>query len=226
MTQSRGTYAEATITNLDTGESVRCLFRPKEYQFSKTNSWTAGKVVGQDVQPPTFGGGQPKKVSLELLFDTYDTRPDVPRQIDVREITGKLWKMMYGTPRRQEPVTELTEPPHVEFRWGRFWSFEAVIESITEKFTLFSPEGMPLRSTVNISLLQAKKENAWPGQNPTSGGAHNFAVHVVKEGETIDTIAFEEYGDPNAWRHLAAANRLDDPTRLRPGQRLIVAPLR
>jgi nucleoid-associated protein YgaU len=48
---------------------------------------------------------------------------------------------------------------------------------------------------------------------------------MVKEGDTIDWIAFDEYGDCAMWRYIADTNGLDDPGRLRPGQVLAIAPM-
>lgn len=220
MTQDR--VAPATIINLTENEEVRCTFRPKEYAFTKNNEWTPGKVVGADMQPPRFNGGKPMTLTLELLFDTNEAPPG---QQDVRLITNKLWKMMKTTDRRRDGDTKRSEPPHVEFRWGQSWSFKAVITSITQRFTLFMPDGTPVRSTVSVQFLQAEVAGQYPGQNPTSGGREGYAVHTVKEGETIDWIAFREYGNSNAWRHLAQANGLDDPGRLYPGQKLVLVPL-
>lgn len=219
MTLGAGQLQVATITSIPGGDVVTCLFRPKEYTFSKTNTWNPEGKVGAPFNKPKFGGSQPKSVQLELIFDTWEAKTDV------RDKTGLLWKMMKNAPEKTEPVTLIGEPPYVEFRWGTFWSFKAAITQLTEKFTLFAPNGQPRRSTVTIALLQVEPEEIWPRQNPTSGGRENYVVHIVKEGETIDWIAFTEYGNSNAWRHLAATNRLDDPSRLRPGQRLLVAPL-
>lgn len=210
----------ATIINLtEPGQEVRCIFRPKEYTFAKQNQYTPGKAAGASFQPPKFNGGQPKTLQVELMFDTYE------EGTDVRDITGKLWKMMKVTDKRRDKATKKSEPPHVEFRWGRFWSFRAVITSISEKFTLFLPEGKPVRSVLTLQMMQAEEEEQWPGQNPTSGSKVGYAMHLVKEGETIDSIAYQEYGSSNAWRHLASANGLDDPGRLQPGRRLVVPPL-
>jgi len=212
-------YAEATIKNLTDGEEVRCLFRPKEYTFKKQNEWKPGKVVGLTMKPPKFTGGQPMTLDMELFFDTYEAKSDV------RTNTNGLWRMMKTTESKKDGDTKRSEPPHVEFRWGQSWSFKAVITSIQQKFTLFLPDGTPVRSTVQISFLQAEEDGKYPGQNPTSGGREGYAVHIVKEGESIDWIAFAEYGNSNAWRHLASVNGLDEPDRLRPGQRLLIVPM-
>jgi nucleoid-associated protein YgaU len=217
---TQGQLEKATITNLDnTGEKVECLFRPKEYSFSKKNNWTPGKMVGSNFEQPTFNGSDPQTLRLELIFDTFEEGTDVRRRTEV------LWSMMKLSPQRIEPTTNRGVPPHIEFRWGKLGSFEAVITSLSEKFTLFHPSGYPLRSYVTIDLLQATASDTWARQNPTSGARQGYAVHTVKEGETIDWIAFKEYGSSDAYRHLAAANGIDDPTRLMPGQRLLIVPL-
>jgi nucleoid-associated protein YgaU len=47
----------------------------------------------------------------------------------------------------------------------------------------------------------------------------------VVEGQTLDWIAYQEYGSPAAWRHIAETNSLDDPMNLTPGQILKLTPL-
>jgi nucleoid-associated protein YgaU len=211
---------EATITNLDNpGQRVTAIFRPKEYTFAKQNSWEPNKAMGLTMKPPQFKGGQSMTMQFELLFDTYEQKQDV------RNVTNPLWQMMKVSPKRIDPKTKKGEPPPVEFRWGTTWSFKAVITSLSQKFTLFLPNGTPVRSTVTIALMQVKEEGRFPGQNPTSGGREGYSLHLVTDGETIDEIAFDEYGDSTRWRELAAANNLDDPGRLRAGQRLLVPPL-
>ncbi|MCA9527587.1 MAG: LysM peptidoglycan-binding domain-containing protein, partial [Myxococcales bacterium] len=44
-------------------------------------------------------------------------------------------------------------------------------------------------------------------------------------GETLQSIAGQEYDDPNQWRRIADANGIDDPFRLDPGVRLIIPPI-
>ncbi|MGH2412760.1 MAG: LysM peptidoglycan-binding domain-containing protein, partial [Microcystaceae cyanobacterium] len=51
-------------------------------------------------------------------------------------------------------------------------------------------------------------------------------VRIVRRGETLSSIATEEYNDPSLWRLIAQENRLDDPRKLTPGQVLTVPPIR
>jgi nucleoid-associated protein YgaU len=133
--------------------------------------------------------------------------------------------MMKINPSKINQKTNKGQPPSVRFEWGSLWSFTAVIISITETFTMFRPDGTPVRSSIDIQFRQLISENDYPAQNPTSGGNPGEHLRTVLEGETLAGIAFEEYGDATVWRHLADTNRIRDPRRLRPGQVLLVTPL-
>jgi nucleoid-associated protein YgaU len=111
----------------------------------------------------------------------------------------------------------------VEFQWGKF-QFKAVITSISQKFTLFDKEGLPLRATVDVTFQQVEDPQDHSKQNPTSGGGPPMKVHIVQSGERLDLIAHKVYGDATQWRLIAQANNLRQPLRLRDGQQLLIPP--
>lgn len=207
----------AEIKNETSGAVARCMFNPKEYTFSKQNNWQPSDSDQKNSAPLKFSGGAAASLKLQLLFDTTEERPGMPGG-DVREHTRALWDMMKIDPAKKQP-------PFVRFTWGNYWSFQAVIESIAQKFVLFDDSGRPLRAILDVSFRQIADEGQYPRQNPTSGGSPDDRVRVVSEGETLMTIAYEEYGSAGAWRHLADINQIDDPLRPPPGRLLIVKPL-
>ena len=212
---------KARIINLEdpTEPVIECLFNPSEYTFTKRNTWSKAEIKGKNVPDLEFGGGDSMTLKMQLFFDTYTTGGDV------RDITKRIWKLMNVV---EGPLMDLTSykgrPPMVMFQWGTTWSFKAVITDITQKFTLFRYDGTPVRATLDVTFLQAKEEMKFPGQNPTTISRPGFKRRVVKEGETIDWIAYDEYGDSAMWRFIAETNNLDNPRRLRPGQELVIAP--
>ncbi|RLC93524.1 MAG: peptidoglycan-binding protein [Chloroflexi bacterium] len=208
---------KATITNCDTNEIVECMFNPKEYTFGKQNTWKSGLVMGGNVPKVEFGGGQAMTLQMELFFDTYESGEDV------RKHTNKIWKLMMINPDTKDKGNK-GRPPLCTFSWGDMWSFKAVITSLSQKFTMFTGDGKPVRSTLSVTFQQAEEEGKYPGQNPTTLSTPGYKTRRVKEGETIDWIAFDEYGDPALWRFLAETNDLDDPLRLEVGQMLAIPP--
>lgn len=217
--------AKAQIQNLDKpGQVFECQFNPAELQISKSNNWTADKPAGASIPKVHFGGMGARMLSLVLTFDTLEKVGDA----DVSVVTGELLNLMDATAEDKLPKKKTqARPPHVEFVFGHWRSFTAVITKCDQKFTLFRSNGIPVRATVNVTLQEvpaAAPQNKAKGQNPTSQAAGISRVHQVQPGDTLDLIAAEELGDPNLWRQIAEFNHLDDPRRLKPGRILAIPP--
>ena len=228
MTTASGQLAKAKITNLTTSlttsDSLECMFNPSEYTFSRSNEWKSEDVPGQEIPKLTFAGGKSGVLTLKLIFDTNEQHvSNIAAGSDVRQVTRKLWGMMKVAETTNSQGVKSKAPPNVQFQWGRLWSVTAVITQIEETFTLFRPDGTPVRSSISLSLQQLFPDDVYPRQNPTSGGAPGDHTRVVLPGETLAGIAYEEYGDTMAWRHIATTNRITDPRRLRPGQVLLIS---
>src|SRR5438067_92339 len=59
-------------------------------------------------------------------------------------------------------------------------------------------------------------------ENPTSGAILGRSSRLVGDGDSLHSIAFQEYGDPTLWRALALFNEVDDPLRVPPGTSLLI----
>lgn len=197
------------------GVSVGCMFNPFEYTVSKTNTYKEESRNRSDVPSFEFEKAGPQTLKLTLLFDTYEDDTDVSLE------TNKLWKLMESKTRREGNRTKKVPPPEVAFEWGVF-RFVAVITNMTQKFTLFKPDGTPVRADVEVTFTQHKDVNDYPNQNPTSGGGDIERVWRIIAGDRIDTIAFAVYGDATRWRAIAEYNQLDDPLTLKSGRQLII----
>jgi len=214
-----GQLVKATITNIDTNETVECMFNPTEYSFSKQAEWKEKSRRGQNVPHLEFSGGKPTELKLQLFFDTYEAGEDVRQRY-----TNALWKLAMVDSNLSDSKTKKSRPPKCEFRWGTTWSFKAVVTQISQKFTLFLPDGTPVRATLDVTMKQIEDEGLYPRQNPTSGSGEGHRVHTVRQGERLDWIATQEYGDPNMWRFIAEENGIDNPFELRPGTLLRLPP--
>lgn len=210
---------------IEGGEQIKCLFNPNQYSIQKSNKWDVKEVVGKGLPKPQFGGGEPRKLSLDLLFDASDLGEDE----DVLEATRALFKMMEVNPglKNSGKSKNTGRPPHVTFTWGNVLTFQAVPDSLSIQYTLFHPDGRPIRATVKLSLIQVSKAEDGSSaageqkQNPTTRG-EILRSHVVRDGDSLASISFSAYGDPTRWRTIADANGIDDPLRLRRGTTLSI----
>jgi nucleoid-associated protein YgaU len=220
--QGTMSLTKAALINVDAEgppQPIECMFNPKEYTFSKANSWGVADTKGTDVPPLEFKSGNPTTLSLQLVFDTYELGVDVRK-----EYTDAIWNLMRVDDKLKDKNNK-GRPPRVRFQWGkssnsRTWAFEAVITKIQQKFTLFLGDGTPVRAVLDVTFQQVTDESLLPPQNPTSGGLEGLRLWTVQEGDTLAWIAHKEYGDPNEWRRIADRNRLTEVRALRPGMTL------
>jgi len=214
---ARPKVEKAEIFRIDNpGQRVVCHFNPKEFEVVKAVKWEENPKVGGDASELRFGGGKPQDFTIPLLFDSTGTGNDV------RKAYEALFAMSLIEQARKDPKTNMGEPPKCRFQWGKLLSVTVVIESIKQKFLLFSHDGTPLRAEVTITMKEVYEKTE--GQNPTSRSQAR-KTWIVSEGETLDWIAYREYGDSSQWRYIADTNDLLNPQHLQPGQILQLVPL-
>ncbi len=210
---------KATITNLDDKDSepIECMFNPSEYSVQKRNTWSKTQTSGTNLPEVEFSGGEPATLSMDLLFDTFQSREDVRKVY-----TDRIWALMLVNDEVKDSSNNKSRPAHVHFQWGKSWSFDAVITSIDQSFTLFLEDGTPVRATLKISFQQLKDESLLPPQNPTSGVREGHRVWTVRPGDTLAGIAHRTLGSPNRWRRIARINRLQHVRTLPAGKILVI----
>jgi hypothetical protein len=210
----------AKLTKQGTPENAMdVFFNPKELTISKQNSWKQNNTPKENVPSGEFTGGGAESLKVQLFFDTYTEKS----QDDVRaKYTSKISSLMQIDPSTVDKKSGKGRPPTVRFQWGNL-IFDGVISSVSEKLTLFLPaDGKPVRAVVDLTLTQVRDEKQHKKQNPTSGGVGGERVWLVRQGDTLPWIAYQEYDDATEWRRIADANGLSEVRDLRPGIALVI----
>lgn len=187
-------------------------FNPSEYQLQKANNFAEIGIPGLESPPIQFVRGSAEKLSLELLADTSDTLEDVREKY-----VNKLRDLMRLN-------SELHAPPIVAFSWDT-QVFKGVLESLNISYVLFSPDGVPLRAKLSVTLKEYRPAAVQFRESPTLSPDFDKSF-VVRRGDTLSGIAGQIYRDPARWREIARANGIVDPRRIRPGDALRLPKLR
>jgi LysM repeat protein len=199
------------LERVDDPPPVECMFNPTDYTVTKSNTYQEKLSTEGNVPTSHFVSVGSQSLSLSLTFDSYEAGTDVTR------LTRGLWKFMETKKVAKLKKGDKNVPFQVAFEWGSF-RFVAFITKISQKFTLFTHEGIPVRAKVDVDFTQYTDLEDYPGTNPTSGGSSAEQTWKVVAGDRLDTIAAEVYRDATQWRRIAEHNRLSNPLALRPGQ--------
>lgn len=173
------------------GDPIAVLFNPASLDYTITNQMKD--------QP---GGGKKQFVEktkatlrMQLIFDTTDSGEDV------RGHTGPVLRMLQPREDDGSPV-----PPTVKFEWGAF-AFTGLVDQYKEVMDFFAAEGVPLRSTVDLSLTDQDfqfQESALGGSD-TSGG-QGIEPTLLPDAEGGPAEMANRLGTPDAARAIAAAS--------------------
>jgi hypothetical protein len=217
----------------DPEKEVRAQVNPTEITFEKGVQIAEIGIPGLDAPVLQFVRGQSESLSLELFFDTTESGTAGSGVRPVTEETDRFYQLLKIDP-------ETHAPPILQVSWGAAhhagskmeepWSnqnreaFQCVVESVQQRFTLFSPDGVPLRATLTVKLKEYKSLEQQVREIDFRS-PDRFRTWVVQARDTLSGIAGEVYGDPAAWRPIALHNRLVDPLALAPGQVLEIPPI-
>lgn len=207
------TLAKAHLQALSGDASPRVLnefdvqFNPATLQLKLGSSLEGGATQG--AQARQHLGRAASTLSFELHFDTADEGSDgAPRS--VREKTAQIEQFVL--PQGREEGQEA--PPRVKFHWGDL-IITGVVESLTLDMDFFSPEGIPLRAKMGVTIKEQDPrfelpEAGTPGPLPAraggapgtagSGGARSAAALA---GESAAGFAARMGLDAAAWRGLS-----------------------
>ena len=211
-------------------DETEVLFNPNQLSYSRSGGKlnTYGQLTGSD---------DPTTLSVDLFFDT--TIKDTSRGLKPT-ILEKLNPLGYYTPKNVEkftaPIYNLTQkkgvfdparPPLCEIYWGKqgWFSkkliFKGFLQQVTKTVTQFLKDGTPVRATLSCTFIE------WEDPETTKKEINPIddPIRIVKQGETLSSIAAEEYNDPSLWRIIAETNNLNNPRKIKAGQSLTIPPL-
>lgn len=215
----------------DLMDFIAVQFNPTEFTLNKTNQIAEVPIPGLDTPLLQFVRGQSEVLTVDLFFDTTENGTGAGA-VSVTTETDKIYQLM-----KIDPHTHA--PPVCAFLWNDKFpgndvsesvgnqkrnDFQCVVESVRQKFTLFSPEGIPLRATLTVTLREYKtldeqlKQLNLNSPDKTQG-------YILRSDDTLAGLAARQYLRPGEWRAIADANDIEDPRRLVPGSFVRIPPI-
>ena len=194
---------------------IPVLFNPDEYSMDKSNEFANINIPGLESPLLQFVRGGLETLTMDLFFDTYtDEKPEKEKR-DVREYTDRIVDLL-------KIDSDLHAPPVLKFVWGSL-DFTCVLSKVSKKFTMFRPDGKPVRATLGVTFNEFKTEKSTK-EKPLQ--SRDRTKHrILKDGDSLWLIAAEEYGDPAMWRDIARANKIDNPRILKTGRGIVIPPV-
>lgn len=207
-------YGKPDFTDARGEYTVRV--NPEQYsqdfpiQYAEQGSAGGGNV------PLQFKYLGPSSLNFELIFDATGAIPNSASDLaaEIQSFLAIVYDYQ-GT---------IHEPYYLKIYWGKL-AFGARLTSLKLDYTLFRPDGSPLRAKAAVTF-KSYVDPATLAKQEDRKSADLTHVLTVKAGDTLPLLCDRIYGDATLYPKVAAANGLTHFRVLRPGTRLVFPPLR
>jgi nucleoid-associated protein YgaU len=208
----------ATLTNLskEKASPIYVQFNPTDYAIDRGVVYADMPVPGLRMPLLQFVRGESNTLTLDLFLDGTDARASTDPEQTVEKRLEHVREFV-------TIASDLHAPPVCLFQWHQT-KFQGVVTSMKEKYQLFDETGKVLRARVTLTLKSFEAAEVQL-REMNRNSPDRTRVRVVRDGDTLSSIAREAYGDPRLWRPIAELNGIDRPRFLVAGTALRIPSL-
>jgi nucleoid-associated protein YgaU len=195
---------------------------PEQFSQAFKVEYDLQQAAGAQGNDPKFKFSRPEELKLDFTFDgtgvvpisNQTARADQPRKF-YKDLVGQVQaflKVVYTMDGKTH------KPNFLRLLWGDFPfgnkdGFNCILKDLQINYTLFSPDGKPLRAKLSANFVnyieQVRRVREEGKKSPD-------VTHLrkVKAGDTLPLMSYEVYGDPTYYLQVATVNGLVNFRRL------------
>jgi len=197
------------------GSPYVVTINPEKYTHSHNVSYSDEQPIGSAGASSKYDKTLPEKVSFELNFDATGAIPGT--SADASQEVENFKAVVYDF------NGSIHSPNYLKLSWASL-VFNCKLESLEVNYTLFKPDGTPLRAKANASFKGfIDYKTLALQQNKQSPDLTHLIV--FKEGDSLPLLCYQVYGSPAYYREVAYANNLTHFRNIAPGTRLYFPPI-
>lgn len=159
--------------------------------------------TGAQANGGKFSGAPSEDLRLEFTLDGTNTvEGNLLNKTPVSKQVDDFLKLTY------QLNGEIRKPNFLKILWWDNFSFDCQLTSAQVNYTLFKPDGTPLRAKVTASFKQHISNELRVLKEDKATGALTQVQKMVDAGERITSIAQKVYADANKFLEIAKSNDL------------------
>jgi len=200
----------------DESKKFEVMLNPSGFNHTLSIEYNKDKAQGQIASDLKFNQYQSEKVSFDLLLD--GTGVVSGSNSSVKDQVKSLSSIVYN----YEGASH--EPNHVRLFWGSF-IFYGRLDSINLDYTLFKPNGEPLRAKIKLSFtgFMSNEEEALKAGKSSPDLTHTLEF---KAGDTLPLMCYKIYRDCSYYLKIAEFNNITNFRNIKAGTRIHFPPLK
>ena len=205
------------------GKPFTVCINPDKYTHDYHICYSKTQAQGSSGASPNFNKVGDENVKFELVFDGTGVVPSAVPGVLPQTSDGIAGQIAAFKALAFNYNGNTHSPNFIELNWGTLL-FKCRLKSLDISYTLFKPDGTPLRARANVAFVgyTDEVELAKKANNSSPDLSH---LVTVKSGDTLPLMCADIYGQSGYYLQVAAVNQLSDFRNLVIGSELIFPPL-
>ncbi|MGZ3931030.1 MAG: CIS tube protein [Bacteroidia bacterium] len=204
---------------------------PYTPMYNPTSFSVSHKVAFDKAKKPLVGDNpkkirhiNPRTVSMKLFFDGTGASPSASRGVGANSAITRVDLQVEAFLKLAYQIDGTKHRPHyVMVVWGSFL-LTGVLTKADVSYTMFAADGSPLRAEMDISIEESI-DNSLLGKILGLLSPDLSKSIIVKEGDTLPLLCFQEYQDASLYTKVAKVNNLKNYRKLKQGMELLFPPI-
>jgi hypothetical protein len=207
-------YRDADFRNQGS-EKFEIQFNPGEYSLSYETEYEDNRAPNSSDAEQQFRRIKPSDLTFNFTIDGTGASG---KKLDVKKKLEDFFKVAYVV------QSDTHRPRYLLVVWGAL-NYKGVLKNVSVNYTLFDPNGDPLRVKVDITLSSALSyERQIAEIQPQSPDMTHY--RMVKDAQKLPLLTYTIYDNDRYYIEVARKNQLVNFRRLKTGTNLAFPPVR
>lgn len=209
-------YTDEDFQNKFSGNPYAFMINPDTVKIQKNIEYNEQQAPATSSASQKYKSTPSNKLSFEIVIDCTGI-VDSGRTDMATEITA-LETIIYTY------NGKIHRPNFVKVQWGQNITFNGVLDSIDISYTLFKPDGSPLRAKISLSFSQYISPKTVTMTDAPESPDLTHIVTVV-EGMSLPQLCKQVWNDDSYYIQVAGFNKLNKFRNLNGIDKLIFPPI-
>ncbi|MCG8474439.1 MAG: hypothetical protein MI784_03035 [Cytophagales bacterium] len=196
------------------------LVNPERFGQDFNIEYSEEEVIGSvGAKANRFKRSPSSSLNFEIFLDDTGAIP-VPKNIEDKPLTDRIDQLMNVLYKINDTTHE---PNFIEIIWGTFF-FRGRTTSIKVEYTMFKPDGTPLRAKVSLGFKSYVSTQQDANEQKLNSPDLTHIV-TVQPGDTLPYLCDKIYNDSSYYVYIAQFNKLIDFRNIAAGTEIIFPPI-
>jgi len=209
-------YTDEQFTKRFPGPPYLMMLNPESIKWQRSIEYNQQQAPDSSSPSQRYKSTPSDKLNFDVVIDC--TGIVDPKRVDMAKEISTLENIIFtynGTIHR---------PNFVKVQWGKDLVFNGVLNSFDISYTLFRPDGSPLRAKISLGFGQYIAPQTVKIQDQDESPDISHLVTVV-EGETLPELCEKVWNNEKYYIQVARYNGLNKFRNLKGVEKLIFPPI-